>query len=182
VCTLGTALQQPAWPSLIHQSCPPPSQGQVPLSQESCLPTRHLGLFKTASCQVWWLTPVIPVTRGRDQEDHGSKPAPANSSRDPISKKPITKKGWWSGSRCRSWVQTPVPQNNNKKFSMLLSHGQQNTKLLLDWLFFPFSLLFCLNWLMFEGLSGDSLRPRAEPLTPRCSRFTRKCSVPVVIT
>jgi hypothetical protein len=30
---------------------------------------------------------------GRDQEDHGSKPALANSSRDPISKKPITKKG-----------------------------------------------------------------------------------------
>jgi hypothetical protein len=30
---------------------------------------------------------------GRDQEDHGSKPAQANSSRDPISKKPITKIG-----------------------------------------------------------------------------------------
>jgi hypothetical protein len=28
---------------------------------------------------------------GRDQEHHGSKPAQANSSRDPISKKPITK-------------------------------------------------------------------------------------------
>jgi hypothetical protein len=33
---------------------------------------------------------------GRDQKDHGSKAAlPANSSEDPISKKPITKKGWW---------------------------------------------------------------------------------------
>jgi hypothetical protein len=31
---------------------------------------------------------------GRDQEDHGSKPTQANSSRDPISKKPFTKKGW----------------------------------------------------------------------------------------
>jgi hypothetical protein len=31
----------------------------------------------------------------RDQEDWGSKP-------DPILKKPIAKKGWWSGSRCRS--------------------------------------------------------------------------------
>jgi hypothetical protein len=28
----------------------------------------------------------------RDQEDHGLKPAQANSSQDPISKKPITKK------------------------------------------------------------------------------------------
>jgi hypothetical protein len=31
---------------------------------------------------------------GRDQEDQGSKPAQANSSQDPIWKKPITKKGW----------------------------------------------------------------------------------------
>jgi hypothetical protein len=30
--------------------------------------------------------------KGRDQEDCSSKPALANSSRDPISKKPITKK------------------------------------------------------------------------------------------
>jgi hypothetical protein len=43
-------------------------------------------------------TPVILDT----QEDHGSKPAQANSSQDPIlKKKKITKKGWWSGSRCR---------------------------------------------------------------------------------
>jgi hypothetical protein len=30
---------------------------------------------------------------GRNQEDHGSKPAQANSAWDPISKTPITKKG-----------------------------------------------------------------------------------------
>jgi hypothetical protein len=24
-------------------------------------------------------------------------------------RKPITKKAWWSGSRCWTWVQTPVP-------------------------------------------------------------------------
>jgi hypothetical protein len=30
---------------------------------------------------------------GRDQEDHSSKPAQANSSQDPISKIPITKIG-----------------------------------------------------------------------------------------
>jgi hypothetical protein len=33
---------------------------------------------------------------GRDQEDHGSKPALTNSSRDPISKEPITR---FTGSR-----------------------------------------------------------------------------------
>jgi hypothetical protein len=38
---------------------------------------------------------------GRDQEDHGLKPAQANSLQDPISKKSITKKGWWSDSRYR---------------------------------------------------------------------------------
>jgi hypothetical protein len=43
---------------------------------------------------------------GRDEEDQGLKPAQANSSQDLISKKKkkkksITKKGLWSGSRCR---------------------------------------------------------------------------------
>jgi hypothetical protein len=38
---------------------------------------------------------------GRDQEDQGSKPAWANSLGDPILKKTITKKGWWSASRYR---------------------------------------------------------------------------------
>jgi hypothetical protein len=49
-----------------------------------------------------WLTLVNPSNSGgRDQEDSGSKPAQANNLQDPILKKPITKKGWWSDSRCR---------------------------------------------------------------------------------
>jgi hypothetical protein len=32
-------------------------------------------------------------SRGKKQEDRGSKPAKANDSQDPILKKPITKKG-----------------------------------------------------------------------------------------
>jgi hypothetical protein len=32
---------------------------------------------------------------GRDQEDHSSKLTWANSSQNPIWKKPFTKKGWW---------------------------------------------------------------------------------------
>jgi hypothetical protein len=58
-------------------------------------------------------------SRGRDQEDHGSKPARANSLQDAISKKSHHKKSWWSGSRCRPWVQAPVLQKNkyiNKKY------------------------------------------------------------------
>jgi hypothetical protein len=52
---------------------------------------------------------------GRDQEDCRSKPAWANSSSDPILKKLITKKGWRSGSRCRLWVQAPVPKKKKWK-------------------------------------------------------------------
>jgi hypothetical protein len=56
---------------------------------------------------------------GTDQEDHGSKPAQANSSRDPISKIPNTKQGWWIDSSGRAsmrpWVQTPAPQKKKKK-------------------------------------------------------------------
>jgi hypothetical protein len=40
--------------------------------------------------------------KGRDQEDQGLKPAWENSLRDPISKIPNTKKGWWSGSSRRA--------------------------------------------------------------------------------
>jgi hypothetical protein len=44
------------------------------------------------------------------------KASRANSLRDIISKKKKNqKKGWWSGSRCRSWVQTPVLQQKKKK-------------------------------------------------------------------
>jgi hypothetical protein len=35
---------------------------------------------------------------GRDQEDHHSRSALANSSKDPISKISNTKQNWWSGS------------------------------------------------------------------------------------
>jgi hypothetical protein len=38
----------------------------------------------------------------------------ANSSRDP-SKKPITKKGWWSGSRCRFKSQYLKKKKKKKK-------------------------------------------------------------------
>jgi hypothetical protein len=39
---------------------------------------------------------------GRDQEDCGSQASLGKySSRDPISKIPITEEGWWNDSRCR---------------------------------------------------------------------------------
>jgi hypothetical protein len=52
----------------------------------------------------------------RDHKDQGSKPAWANSSQNLISKKKkITKKGWWSVSGCRPWVQTPVLKKKKKR-------------------------------------------------------------------
>jgi hypothetical protein len=52
----------------------------------------------------------------RDQEDCGSKPTQANSLQDPISKKLITKKGWWSSSCCRSpKVLSSKPSAHPKK-------------------------------------------------------------------
>jgi hypothetical protein len=44
-----------------------------------------------------WLTPIILATKRQCSEDHSSKPAWANSSWDPISKRPITKQDWQSG-------------------------------------------------------------------------------------
>jgi hypothetical protein len=52
---------------------------------------------------------------GRDQEASSWKPARANGLQDPTLKIPITKKGWWSGSRYRPWVQTPAVQKKKKK-------------------------------------------------------------------
>jgi hypothetical protein len=40
-----------------------------------------------------------PSYSGGKDQNGGLKPTGANSSQDPILKKPITKKGWWSGSR-----------------------------------------------------------------------------------
>jgi hypothetical protein len=37
-----------------------------------------------------------------------------NSLWDCLEKKKYQKKGWWSGSRCRPWVQTPVLQKPNQ--------------------------------------------------------------------
>jgi hypothetical protein len=44
-----------------------------------------------------WLTPVIPAT----QEAEIRRITVQSQPRQILKKKPITKKGWWSGSRCR---------------------------------------------------------------------------------
>jgi hypothetical protein len=53
---------------------------------------------------------------GRDQEDCSLKPAWTKFENPYLEKKASQKNGWWSGSRCRPWVQTLVPQKKNKTF------------------------------------------------------------------
>jgi hypothetical protein len=50
----------------------------------------------------WWLTTVIPATQETEIRRITVQSYPlANSSLDPTSKITFTKKGWWSGSRCK---------------------------------------------------------------------------------
>jgi hypothetical protein len=61
----------------------------------------------------------LSYSGGRDQEDRGSMTTGANSLWDLTLKKSNMKKNWWSGSRCRHWVQTPVLQKKKKPNSKL---------------------------------------------------------------
>jgi hypothetical protein len=58
----------------------------------------------------------------RDQEDLCSKPD-SQTLHDTLCRKKFTKMGWWSGTRCRHWVQTVVLQK--KPTSPLLSTSWQ---------------------------------------------------------
>jgi hypothetical protein len=66
---------------------------------------RDLASKKKKAAVHQWLLPVIPATQDADQEDHSLKPTPGKKFMRPYlkkkKKKKITKKGWWSGSRCR---------------------------------------------------------------------------------
>jgi hypothetical protein len=62
---------------------------------------------KDASC--WWLTPIILATPKAKIKRIAVQSQPqANSSGDPISKKPFMQKGWWSGPKFK-------PQSQQKK-------------------------------------------------------------------
>jgi hypothetical protein len=52
---------------------------------------------------------------GRDQEDHGSKPAWTNSSRDPSLKKPYHKKGLVEWLKVKTLSSNPNTAKKKKK-------------------------------------------------------------------
>jgi hypothetical protein len=93
---------------------------------------------------------------GRDQEDHGSKPAQENSSWDPISKKPNTKNGWWSGSRCRPWVQTHKKMSIFSSWSLFSIFSHIPYICLFSYIF---SFVFFNSLLLFTAVLG--VEPRA---------------------
>jgi hypothetical protein len=51
-----------------------------------------------------------PSYSGGRKENCDLKSVQANSSGDPILKIANIKTGWWSGSRCKPWVQAPGPK------------------------------------------------------------------------
>jgi hypothetical protein len=63
---------------------------------------------------------------GRDQEDYSSKPAWVNILGDPISKKPFTKKGWWSDSKCRPEFKCHHQKKKKKKKKVLMYFKCEN--------------------------------------------------------
>jgi hypothetical protein len=80
-----------------------------------------LGLKKQLSCPA----PVARVCNpnysgGRDQEDHGGKPAQANSSQDPISNKNPSQKG--TGGVAQGVGPEFKPQFTKEKKAALPSH------------------------------------------------------------
>jgi hypothetical protein len=89
-----------------------------------CLPGIRNGvgvvvcLQKVTVVRPRWLKPVILATQEAEIKRIADRRQPQqNSLGDHISKKSILKKGWWSGLRCRPWVQTPVPKTTQNKRS-----------------------------------------------------------------
>jgi hypothetical protein len=67
---------------------------------------------------------------GRDQEDHSSKPAQANSSTRPYLEKPFTKIGLVKWLKVKALSSSPVPQKKNKCKEGKAGLGNKTSELL----------------------------------------------------
>jgi hypothetical protein len=66
-------------------------------------------------CAGWWLNAYNPsYSGGRDQEDHGSKPAQANSSVSPCLEKPFTKIGLVEWLKVKALSSSPSTSKKKK--------------------------------------------------------------------
>jgi hypothetical protein len=59
----------------------------------------------------WWFIPVTLAT----QEAEIRRIEVWSHCRQIVPQDPSQEKGWWSGSRCRAWVQVPVLEKKKKK-------------------------------------------------------------------
>jgi hypothetical protein len=66
-------------------------------------------------CRSQWFTPIVLATQEAEIRRIVVGSQPGQIVWKTLSwKKPIPKKGWWSGSRCRPWVQSPVLQKEKE--------------------------------------------------------------------
>jgi hypothetical protein len=72
----------------------------------------------------------------------------ANSSARPYLEKTFTKNGWWSGSRCRPSVQTPVLQKKKNKSVTFIFCSFKKT--ILSYLYF-----LPLKWTTFRAFDDS---------------------------
>jgi hypothetical protein len=102
---------------------PPHAHTQQKLNRSQKINTMYFSLFfrkhllsRTNQSQVLVAHACNPrYPGGSDQDICGSKPARRSILRDPILKKSFTKKGWWSGSRCRPQIQTPIHKTKQEQ-------------------------------------------------------------------
>jgi hypothetical protein len=105
---------------ILRTICPGLASNLTPSACLSFKDWSSVKIYFQTGCLV--IHPCNPsYSGGRDQEDRGSKPARTNSSRDPVLKKPFTKKGWWGNSRHRPRVQTLNTARKKKKRKRFIS-------------------------------------------------------------
>jgi hypothetical protein len=69
--------------------------------------------LRNLSCVPVWLMSVILVTQEAEIRRITVQSQPGQIVPKTLYQKNSSwKKGWWSGSRCRPWVQTPVPHTH----------------------------------------------------------------------
>jgi hypothetical protein len=99
----------------------------------------------------WWLTPVILTTQETEIRRIKVQSQPRQIVHKTLSWKiHITKKGWWSGSRCRPRVQTPIQQQ--QKYCVIHSKIAKGVEF---WMFSPQrngkqDLVFFKKWYILE--------------------------------
>jgi hypothetical protein len=103
----GAAPLRPSWASQLARSELGGEQPRPRKGPRTCVCPAGTCLFRGEEMNPRAGAPVAPACNpsysgNRDQEDRSSKPAGANSSRDPVSKHLNKKQGWRSGSRGRT--------------------------------------------------------------------------------